>query len=104
MAGRLYKALLDKEICNDQLPTVLALHNQLRDMGLMTNLNYTEEEYAVIETIIDHNKDFNYAHFQLSYILGKYIQNRVTGVKYETPQYVYIRCAMKNNFSLKLIS
>lgn len=95
MAGRLYAAMMRKQIYGEQIPTVKELHEKLHSLGLMSKLSFTDEEYAEIEKIINHDRDFTYAYFQVSYMLGKYsIQNRVTGIKYEMPQFIAMRCAM----------
>lgn len=95
MAGRLYAALIRKETYGSEMPTVKELHAKLVDLGYMRHLDYSVEDYLAVESIIDHTRDFNYAHFQLHHIYRKYsIQNRTTHTSYETPQFTYMRMAM----------
>lgn len=98
MAGRLQTALNRKEMFgttkSSELPTVKQLHDKLIALGLMVNLGFTDYEYELINNLINHDKDFDYAHFQISYAIGKYsLQDRVKLVQYETPQYIAMRMA-----------
>jgi len=71
------------------------LHRQLQQLGFMEMLDYSESEYAVIQEWIDHERDFEYAHYQLHTHLTKYaIADRVKGIYYESPQFIYMRMAM----------
>ena len=96
MAGRLFATVMRKDIYgSSNCPSVLAQHNHLQSIGLMRLLPYTEAEYAEIETIIDHSKDFSYPEFALKQIRDKYaIRNHATDVVYETPQFMYMCMAM----------
>lgn len=95
MAGRLYVALLERLFYNGKHPTVKALHKTLYDAGLMVKLNYSDEEYSEIESIIDHKQDLKYPHYQIHQIRSKYaLKNKVAKKEYETPQFVYMRMAM----------
>ncbi|WP_345797587.1 ribonucleoside-diphosphate reductase subunit alpha [Castellaniella sp. MT123] len=98
MAGRLYAALAQKElkdVCDGAFPTVLTLHRRLEGLGYMERLDYSEEEYFQVEGMIDHTRDFEYAHYQIHTHRSKYaISDRVKGIHYETPQFVYMRMAM----------
>jgi ribonucleoside-diphosphate reductase alpha chain len=95
MAGRLYVAQLRKEMYDEYIPTVYALHSKLRKLGLMKELNYTEDEYRQIETIIKHERDFNLAHFQVEYSAIKYgLKNLKSKERYESPQFIFMRLAM----------
>lgn len=52
---------------------------------------YTPEEIAVMDTYVDHNRDFNFTYAAMEQWRGKYlVKNRVTGEIYETPQMAYI--------------
>lgn len=95
MAGRLYVALRRKELFPDGLPKLKEHHTRLQDMGLMSVLDYSDDEYDYLDTIIHHDKDMEYTHFQIHTHITKYaISNRVTGEHYETSQYMYMRMAM----------
>lgn len=55
---------------------------------------YTEEEYADMNSFIDHSRDFNHAYAGMEQFHGKYlVQNRVTKEVYETPQYLNLLVA-----------
>ena len=61
----------------------------------MVKLNYSDEEYALCESIIDHSRDLKMAHYQLKQIRNKYsLKNKSLGIEYETAQFVYMRMAM----------
>ena len=95
MAGRLYSALLERLIYPEGRPTVKQLHQQMLEDGLMVKLNYSDEEYAEVEKIINHKTDLKYPHYQINQIRFKYaLRNKVTKKEYETPQFVYMRMAM----------
>lgn len=95
MAGRLYATLIRKDLYGHDRPTVQALHRQLEALGYMERLDYSDAEYAQAEAIIDHERDFGYAHYQIHTHLTKYaIADRVKGIRYETPQFIYMRMAM----------
>jgi len=95
MAGRLYSALLTRIIYPTGRPTIKKLHSRLFDAGLMVKLNYTDDDYEHLESVIDHKIDLKYPHFQLNQIRNKYaIRNKVTKLEYETAQFVYMRMAM----------
>lgn len=95
MAGKLYIAIYRKEIYGDEIPTIQALQQRMCEYGLMRQLDYSDEEYVYLETIIDHTRDFNLAHFQIHQIRKKYsLQDRVTAKEFETPQFVFMRMAM----------
>lgn len=95
MAGRLYATLIRKDLYGNARPTVQALHRKLHALGYMEALDYSDAEYAEVEAIIDHERDFGYAHYQIHTHLTKYaIADRVKGLRYETPQFIYMRMAM----------
>ncbi len=95
MAGRLYASHLHKIIHGPAIPSVKALHDRMVADGVMVRMNYTDAEYAEIESFIDHEQDYDTPHFSLHYIRKKYsLQNRVTRQEYETQQFVYMRMAM----------
>lgn len=95
MAGRLYAAIMYKEIFPKGIPTIKEVHESLQAAGFMVKLDYTDAEYAEIETFIKHKRDFTYAHFQHYHIRFKYaLRNRLTGAELETSQFVFMRMAM----------
>lgn len=95
MAGRLYAPHLHKSIHGAGIPTVAQLHARMVADGVMVRLDYDADDYAALEGIIDHARDYDTPHFALHYIRRKYsLQNRATGQEYETQQFVYLRMAM----------
>src|SRR5699024_12455540 len=96
MAGRLYATIIRKDLYEGKgLPKVKDLHTKLQELGYMERLDYSDEEYAQVEEMIDHERDFTYAHYQIHTHLTKYaISDRVNDIFYETPQFIYIRIAM----------
>jgi ribonucleoside-diphosphate reductase alpha chain len=51
---------------------------------------YSREEWDIIELFIDHTKDERYGYAAIAQLIEKYlVQNRSTGVVYETPQIRY---------------
>lgn len=95
LAGRLYGVWLQKFIHGDRIPTVKQKMHQLLDVGLAAKMDYSEEDYSAIEGMINHERDYDMAEFQIKYIRGKYgLQNKKTGAEFETPQFVYMRMAM----------
>lgn len=99
MAGRLHAALLYKEMYNDKIPTVKDLFAKLVSVDLMAKSFYdswTDDEWIEINNIIDHKIDLTYAYYQIKQITKKYsLQDRVSGILYETPQFTYMRVAMR---------
>jgi ribonucleoside-diphosphate reductase alpha chain len=56
---------------------------------------YDEDELDIINDMIKHERDFNFAHAGLQQLIDKYLlQDRKTKQLYETPQYMYILIAM----------
>lgn len=97
MAGRLYAAVIHRELRDVYgiFPTVSEMHSYLIELGLMEKLNYSEDEYREVEQLIQHDRDFDYAHYQLHTHRTKYaIANRVQGIFYESSQFIYMRMAM----------
>ena len=52
---------------------------------------YTEEEFAKLESFIDHDRDYLFTYAGLRQIVDKYlVQDRSTGALYESPQFMYL--------------
>lgn len=95
MAGRLFAAIMYKEIYPQGIPTVKDCFSASMSAGLMEVLDYDDSEYALVNEMIQHHRDFNYPHFQLYHIRFKYaLRNRTGKKEFETPQFVYMRMAM----------
>lgn len=100
MAGRLYSSLLYKQVFNQDSPiTIKEVNTKLVEVGLMAEefaVAYDDSDYTELEKVIDHSKDLTYAHFQIKQIMNKYsLMDRVNKIYYETPQFVYMRVAMR---------
>ena len=62
------------------------------DEALLTD--YTEEEFQVMETFLDHSRDLTFSYAAVKQLEGKYlVQNRVTGQVYESAQFLYLLIA-----------
>lgn len=97
MAGRLYNAILRKKMFGDIIPSVFDMHSNLIKEGYMVDMGYTQEEYAQIESFVDHSKDMHMSFPQVKQLSKKYsLANRIKGTEnqFETPQFVFIRMAM----------
>jgi ribonucleoside-diphosphate reductase alpha chain len=96
MAGRLYAATIHKDFYGkDFMPPIKEVQRRLVEVGFMKRLDYSDEEYLELEKVIDHQRDFDYAHSQLFHIRFKYaLRNQITGQEFESPQYVFMRMAM----------
>ncbi len=95
MAGRLYASHLHKTIHGHTMPTVQVLHRKMARDGIMVALDYDDAEYALAQSFIDHERDYDTPYFSLHYIRRKYsLQNRTARREYETQQFVYMRMAM----------
>lgn len=94
MAGALYAPLRMKALYGNAVPTIQELHYRLIGEGLMVYLNYAPEEYALAQTFIDHQRDQDYAHFQLHQIRKKYSITKNGKEEFESAQFVFMRMAM----------
>lgn len=98
MAGRLYVNLYRKELYGTiNPPHIKNLHEDMIKAGLLRPMNYSADEYEVINELLDHSKDLKKPHFALTFIRSKYALKDRTGNdnrEWETPQFVYMRMAM----------
>ena len=95
MAGILYAPTQHKALFDTGIPTVKALHQSLVKKQLMRALPYSDAEYEEVQGIIDHKRDFNYAHFQIKHIIAKYsLVDHRKKKRFETPQFTFMRMAM----------
>ncbi|MCY4328738.1 MAG: ribonucleoside-diphosphate reductase subunit alpha [Endozoicomonadaceae bacterium] len=57
--------------------------------------DYMRDELDQLNQIIDHNRDMSFSYAAVKQLEGKYLlQNRVTGVYYESPQFLYMLISM----------
>jgi len=62
------------------------------DAGILDK--YSEGEWNLLNSYIDHDRDYGFTFAGLRQIVDKYlVQDRSTGTLYETPQYMYIMVA-----------
>jgi ribonucleoside-diphosphate reductase alpha chain len=56
---------------------------------------YTKQEFDKLDEYLKHDRDFNFTYAGIKQLCDKYlVQNRVTKVIYETPQFAYMLIAM----------
>jgi ribonucleoside-diphosphate reductase alpha chain len=99
VAGRLINYHLRKEVYNDFSPPHLSTHIKriiglgYYDPDILTW--YTDDELDILNSYLDHKRDFNIAYAGMEQFRGKYlIKNRATSSIYETPQILYMLVAM----------
>ncbi len=56
--------------------------------------DYSEEEFNLMDSFIDHERDMNFSYAAVKQLEGKYlVQNRVTGEIFESAQFLYVMIA-----------
>ena len=98
LAARLATFHLRKKAFGEFEPPKLFNHvARMVDMGKYdTHLleDYTPEEFAEMDSYIDHWRDMSFSYAAVKQLEGKYlVQNRVTGEIYESAQFLYILVA-----------
>lgn len=98
VAGRLINYHIRKEVYDGITPIKLKDHiSKIIKIGYYdTELfeHYSPDEWDVIETYLDHDRDFDMTYVAMEQWRGKYlVKNRVTGQLFETPQMAYILIA-----------
>ncbi len=98
LAARLAVFHLRKKAYGEFEPPKLYDHvSKLVDMGKYDKHlleDYTAEEFALLDSFIDHNRDMNFSYAAVKQLEGKYfVQNRVTKQIYESAQFLYILVA-----------
>ena len=77
-----------------ELPTVYEHTKKCVEKGIYDSeiLDlYTEEEFAKLESFIDHDRDYLFTYAGLRQVTDKYlVQDRSTGEIYESPQFMYL--------------
>lgn len=99
VAGRLISYHLRKEVYGGITPpTLLEQVKRVVGYGYYDKAlleEYSEEEYAELEKVINHAKDENFTYAAMEQFRGKYlVKDRSTGKIYETPQFCYMLIAM----------
>lgn len=99
MAGRLYVGALYKDIAGKslELPKFFEFYQKMVKLGYWQEMDYSEEEFNLVDSIIQHQRDFKNTITRSKQIIDKYAcKDLVSGVVYETPQIVYMRMALGN--------
>ena len=99
MAGRLLIGTIYKEAFGGyrQIPTLAEFYDHMVKLNHWEVMDYTREELAALENIIDHEIDINYNYTTLHQMKDRYlINNRVTGHCLESPQFMFMGMAMQN--------
>jgi ribonucleoside-diphosphate reductase alpha chain len=94
VAGRQKVSMLRKEVYGEYDPPKLyEIVKKNVELGMYTPELlkwYTEDEWGIIDLIIDHSKDEDYTYAAIAQLAEKYlVQNRATNTIYETPQVRY---------------
>ncbi len=94
VAGRQKVSMLRKEVYGQyEPPKLYDIVKTNVTAGMYTDellTWYTEDEWNIIDLLLDHNKDENYTFAAIAQLAEKYlVQNRATGQIYETPQVRY---------------
>lgn len=109
MAGRLETSMLYKRAFSDRplvmdskwgnVPLLKSLHTLLVTKNLMSSdfyNDFSDEEYAELGRELNHDLDLTYPHYQIKQITNKYsLKDRTSDEVYETPQFIYMRVAMR---------
>ena len=99
MAGRLFMGGIYKKAFGDwqNIPTVGEMYERMSKLGLWATMDYSTEELELAQTFINHKLDLQATYTESKQIMDKYaIVDRVGGVLYESPQFVYMRMALGN--------
>ena len=109
MAGRLETSMLYKRAFSGRplvmdskwgnVPLLKSLHTLLVAKNLMSSdfhNDFSDEEYAELSRELNHDLDLTYPHYQIKQITNKYsLKDRTSDEVYETPQFIYMRVAMR---------
>lgn len=99
VAGRLINYHLRKQVYGGyDIPSLFDHVTNVANSGYYDSALlewYDADEYAVLNSYIDHDRDYKIAYVGMEQFRGKYlIKNRVSGDIYETPQMTYMLIAM----------
>lgn len=80
-----------------EAPSLLNHVTKLVEMGKYDQhllQDYSAEEFGILDSFIDHNRDMNFSYAAVKQLEGKYfVQNRVSGEIFESAQFLYILIA-----------
>ena len=93
------KQAFHKDIWTKGMPTIFdvaaynATVNKVYDEEILDK--YSEEEWATINSWMDHDRDYLFTYAGLRQVVDKYlVQDRSTGEVFETPQYMYMMISL----------
>ena len=92
VAGKFFVSSMYKEVFGgiDKIPTLKEFGE-----GVWAKMDYSEDEWAVLNSYIKHNTDMNYSYTTIRQMVDKYlIKDRVTNELKETPQMAFMGMAM----------
>ena len=94
VAAKLWVFKLRKQLFRQyEPPSVKSLFTKNIEIGVYDNVlaGYTDEDFELLESIIDHDRDLTFEYAGLSQFISKYlVKDRSTGEIYETPQFAYL--------------
>lgn len=99
MAGRLLIGDVYKEAFggHDKIPTLLEMYKKMVGLGLWKEMEYSEGELSYLNRHMAHERDLEDVYTSIKQIKDKYaLTDRVSGICYESPQFVYMRMALGN--------
>jgi ribonucleoside-diphosphate reductase alpha chain len=99
LAGRILAGVIYKEAYGGfaKIPSLKDHHDNMVSKGYWEDMPYSEEDFALLESVLDHGKDLTYSYPEIKQINDKYvIRNRVKEVTLESPQMMYMGMAMAN--------
>lgn len=99
MAAKLYIGDIYKRVFGDwrKIPSLKSKYKQMVKLGLWEDMGYSDADLEYLNSKIDHYRDLDSTLPEVQQIIDKYaIRDKVAGVMYETPQFMYMRMAMGN--------
>lgn len=100
VAGNLLNFFLRKEVfgTSDNLPSLYdVIKNNVSRGVYSTDIldDYTKDELVKLDNTIKHKRDYDLVYAGLQQLIDKYLlKDRITGMIYETPQYMYMLISM----------
>lgn len=97
MAGRLMVGEVYKEVFGgtENIPSLSSFYKQMVSEGFWEDMDYSDEELALLDATIDHSADFNLSSTQVLQDKQKYLLRDITtGEPKETFQFALMRQAM----------
>ena len=98
MAGKLFMGKVYKEAFGGKgkIPTVKEMYDRMVKDGYWAKMDYTDEEFEKMDSIIKHDRDEKSSYSEIKQICDKYaVNDRVDKKLKETPQFMYMRMAMQ---------